>query len=122
MHKNIAIASLFLQTKPNNNMGVPQTSLSLLLLFILFSSPHATSQTTHNNQQIPKTSIFEKLIRSFNLSPKDTVNQIHGNQSFDYVPGKIVEKKFSFFSNTNEIENLNHHFGYYSIPRALGAR
>jgi len=100
-------------------MEVSKTSLSLLLLFILFSSSYSTF--THN-QQIPKTSTFEKLVRSFNFSPKDPVNLIHGNQSFDYVPGKIVEKKFSFFSNTNETENLNHHFGYYSIPRALGAR
>lgn len=103
-------------------MVVSKTSMSLLLLFILFSSSYATSRTTHNNQQIPKTSAFEKLVRSFNLSPKDPVNLIHGNQSFDYFPGKIVEKKFSFLSNTNETENLNHHFGYYSIPRALGAR
>ncbi|CAK8576180.1 unnamed protein product [Lathyrus sativus] len=102
-------------------MQFSKTSMSLLLLFILFSTSYLTSHMLHL-QRIPSPTTFppnqpaEKLIKSLNLFPKDPVNIIHG-QSFDFVPGKIVEKKFSFFS-----EDLGHHVGYYSLPRSKAAR
>jgi serine carboxypeptidase-like clade 4 len=109
-------------------MGFSKTSLSLFF-FILFSSSYATSRTIHH-QEFPSTTKVspnnraEKLIRSFNLFPKDPVNIIHGNHSLNFVPGKIVEKKFSFFGDSDEpsIENLGHHAGYYSLPRSNSAR
>ncbi|KEH29968.1 serine carboxypeptidase-like protein [Medicago truncatula] len=111
-------------------MGFSKTSLSLLLLFVLFSSSYATSRITHHHSfsSTPKFSPnqrAEKLIKSFNLLPKDPVNIIHGDHSIDhFVPGKLVEKKFSFFSDSNgpSIEDLGHHAGYYSLPRSKSAR
>lgn len=111
-------------------MGFSKTSLSLLLLFVLFSFSYATSRITHHHSfsSTPKFSPnqrAEKLIKSFNLLPKDPVNIIHGDHSIDhFVPGKLVEKKFSFFSDSNgpSIEDLGHHAGYYSLPRSKSAR
>ncbi|CAL5212157.1 unnamed protein product [Lathyrus oleraceus] len=99
-------------------MEFSKTSMSLLFLFILFSSSYLTSRMTHlqRTTTFPPNQRAERLIRSLNLFPKDTVNIIH-NHSFDFVPGKIVEKKFSFFG-----ENLGHHVGYYSLPRSKAAR
>ncbi|WJX44110.1 Serine carboxypeptidase-like 48 [Trifolium repens] len=109
-------------------MGFSKTSLSLFF-FIIFSSSYATSRTIHHQEFQSTTKVSpnnraEKLIRSFNLFPKDPVNIIHGNHSLNFVPGKIVEKKFSFFGDSDEpsIENLGHHAGYYSLPRSNSAR
>ncbi|CAI8616360.1 unnamed protein product [Vicia faba] len=101
-------------------MEFSKTSMSLLL-FILLSCSYLISRMTLL-QRIPSTTTFlpnqraEKLIRSLNLFPKDPVNIIR-DHSFDFVPGKIVEKKFSFFG-----EKLGHHVGYYSLPRCKAAR
>ncbi|CAL5212159.1 unnamed protein product [Lathyrus oleraceus] len=109
-------------------MGFSKTSLSLFLFFILVSSCYATSRITHQ-QRFPKTKfssngLAEKLIRSFNLFPKHSAN-IHGDSSVDdFVPGKIVEKKFSFLASSNgtSVEDLGHHAGYYTLPRSETAR
>jgi serine carboxypeptidase-like clade 4 len=55
---------------------------------------------------------------------KDRVNTVHDDHSVDFVPGKIVEKKFSFFGDSDElsVENIGHHAGYYSLPRSKTAR
>lgn len=123
-YKNIPIASLFSQTR-TNNMGFSKTSLPLFLFFILFSVSYATSRII-NHARFPSTTFSpnqqaEKLIRSFNLFPKQSVNVIHGDHSLDhFLPGKIVEKKFSFFGDS--IEDLGHHAGYYSLPRSNSSR
>jgi serine carboxypeptidase-like clade IV len=124
-YTNFAIASLFQLTR-QNNMGFSETSLSVLLLFILFSSLYATSRITHhrhNPTSFSPNQRAEKLIRSLNLFPKDPVKMIHGH-SVNFVPGKILEKKFSFFGHSDElsIENLSHHAGYYSLPHSKAAR
>lgn len=108
-------------------MGFSKTSLSLFLFFILVSSSYATSRITHQ-QRFPSTTKFspnqraEKLIKSFNLFPKEPVNIIHGDSSVDdhFVPGKIVEKKFSFFGDSDEpsVDDLGHHAGYYSLSKS----
>ncbi|CAK8576176.1 unnamed protein product [Lathyrus sativus] len=109
-------------------MKFSKTTLSFFLLFILVSSSYATSRITH--QQRFSTTKFssnrraEQLIRSFNLFPKDPAN-IHGEYSIDdFVPGKIVEKTFSFLASSNgtSVEDLGHHAGYYSLPRSKSAR
>ncbi|KAK2380228.1 serine carboxypeptidase [Trifolium repens] len=109
-------------------MGFSKTSLSLLLLFILCSlyTPFRITQYLHflsitnfsPNQRV------EWLTRSLNLFPKDPVNVVHDDQSVDFVPGKIVEKKISFFGDSDglSVENLGHHAGYYSLPRSKSAR
>ncbi|CAK8576174.1 unnamed protein product [Lathyrus sativus] len=107
-------------------MRFSKTSLSLFLFFILFSSSYATSRVTHQ-QRFPATKFSpyqraEKLIKSFNLFPKEPVNIIHGDSSVDdhFVPGKIVEKKFSFFGESDEpsVDDLGHHAGYYSLSKS----
>ncbi|XP_004506097.1 serine carboxypeptidase-like [Cicer arietinum] len=96
-------------------MGFSKTSLSLLLLsfHILFSSSDATSRIPHR-QLFQKTPTF---------SPNQQVNIIHGD-SVDFVPGKMVEKNFSFLGGSDKpsIENLGHHAGYYSLPSSNSAR
>ncbi|XP_058755082.1 serine carboxypeptidase-like [Vicia villosa] len=110
-------------------MGFSKTFLSLFMSFILFSSSYATSRITLQ-QRFPSTTKFssnqraEQLIRSLNLFPKDSAN-IHGEYSIDdFVPGKIVEKTFSFLASSNgtSVEDLGHHAGYYSLPRSKSAR
>ncbi|KEH29969.1 putative carboxypeptidase C [Medicago truncatula] len=109
-------------------MGFSETSLSVLLLFILFSSLYATSRITHhrhNPTSFSPNQRAEKLIRSLNLFPKNPVKMIHGHSVLDdFVPGKIVEKKFSFFGHSDglSIDNLGHHAGYYSLPHSKAAR
>ncbi|XP_061359434.1 serine carboxypeptidase-like [Gastrolobium bilobum] len=64
----------------------------------------------------------EKLIRGLNLFPKDPVN-IRLGDTVGFVPGKIVEKKFSFIGASGpSVEDLGHHAGYYSLPRSKAAR
>jgi serine carboxypeptidase-like clade 4 len=55
---------------------------------------------------------------------KEPVNIVHDDHSVDFVPGKIVEKKFSFFGDSDglSVENIGHHAGYYSLPRSKDAR
>jgi len=124
-YTDFAIASLFPLTT-QNTMGFSETSLSVLLLFVLFSSLHATSRVTHhrhNPTSFSPNQRAEKLVRSLNLFRNDPVKMIHGH-SVDFVPGKIVEKKFSFFGHSDglSIENLGHHAGYYSLPHSKAAR
>jgi len=41
----------------------------------------------------------------------------------DFVPGEIVEKKFSFLGKSGPpVEDLGHHAGYYSLPRSKASR
>ncbi|XP_058734965.1 serine carboxypeptidase-like [Vicia villosa] len=110
-------------------MGFSKTCLSLFLFFISFSLSCATSRITLQHP-FPSTTKFssnqraEQLIRSFNLFPKHSAN-IHGEYSIDdFVPGKIVEKSFSFLASSNgtSVEDLGHHAGYYSLPRSKSAR
>ncbi|TKY67170.1 Serine carboxypeptidase 49 [Spatholobus suberectus] len=99
-----------------------KVSQSLVFLFFvsLFSS-HATSRLTHDRAYSPQ-SQAEKLIRSLNLFPKDPVNIVRGDHA-DFVPGKIVEKKFSFLGDSGPpVEDLGHHAGYYSLPHTKAAR
>ncbi|TKY72654.1 Serine carboxypeptidase 49 [Spatholobus suberectus] len=96
-------------------------SLSLVLLFFVsLSSSNATSRLTHSVAYSPQ-SQAEKLIRSLNLFPKDPVNIVKGDLA-GFVPGKIVEKKFSFLGDSGpSIEDLGHHAGYYSLPSSKAA-
>jgi len=85
------------------------------------SSSYATSRFTHK-RDYPTQSQAEKLIRSLNLLPKDSVNIVKGDH-VGFVPGKIVEKKFSLFCDSGpSIEDLGHHAGYYSLPHSKAAR
>ncbi|XP_058729752.1 serine carboxypeptidase-like isoform X2 [Vicia villosa] len=81
------------------NMGFPKTSFSLLSFFILLSSSYATSRFT--------------LQQGFSPNRQD-----------DFVPGKIVEKTFSFLASSDgtSVEDLGHHAGFYSLPRSKSAR
>ncbi|KAG5145984.1 hypothetical protein JHK84_031527 [Glycine max] len=93
----------------------------VLLLFMSVSSSYATSRFTHK-RDYPTQSQAEKLIRSLNLLPKDSVNIVKGDH-VGFVPGKIVEKKFSLFCDSGpSIEDLGHHAGYYSLPHSKAAR
>ncbi|MED6145524.1 Serine carboxypeptidase-like 48 [Stylosanthes scabra] len=66
----------------------------------------------------------QRLIRSMNLFPRKSGNIIRERGISDYndvfVPGKIVEKKFSLLANAS-VEELGHHAGYYSLPRTKAA-
>jgi len=80
-----------------------KVSLSFVLLFL---SLYASSAISH------------RLI----LDPKEPVNTIKGDYA-GFVPGKIVEKKFSFFGDSGPpVEDLGHHAGYYSLPHSKAAR
>ena len=127
--KTFPLPHFFHKQEQTNNMGFSKTSLPLFLFFILFTVSYATSRII-NHARFPSTTFSpnqqaEKLIRSFNLFPKQSVNIIHGDHSLDhFLPGKIVEKKFSFFSDSDgpSIEDLGHHAGYYSLPRSNSSR
>lgn len=99
------------------------SKVSLLLFFLSLSSSYATSRLSHDHVNPPK-SRAEKLIRSLNLSPKDPVNIVKGDDLANgFVPGNIVEKKFSFLGDSGpSIEDLGHHAGYYSLPNSKAAR
>ncbi|RDX89532.1 Serine carboxypeptidase-like 49, partial [Mucuna pruriens] len=91
----------------------------VLLFFVSLSSSCATSRFTHVRAYPPQ-SQAENLIRGLNLFPKDSVNIIKGDHHAGFVPGEIVEKKFSFLGDS--IEDLGHHAGYYSLPHSIAAR
>ncbi|XP_020214792.1 serine carboxypeptidase-like [Cajanus cajan] len=95
----------------------------LLLLLVSVSCSYATSRLSSDRVSAkPPLSQAERLIRSLNLSPKKPVNIIKGDVA-DFVPGKIVEKKFSFLGDSGpSIEDLGHHAGYYSLPHSKAAR
>ncbi|MED6145523.1 Protein cbp3, mitochondrial [Stylosanthes scabra] len=68
----------------------------------------------------------ERLIRSLNLFPRESANIIRekgiGDDDDDvFVPGNIVEKKFSFLDGKS-VQELGHHAGYYSLPHTKAAR
>ncbi|KAK7262258.1 hypothetical protein RJT34_29823 [Clitoria ternatea] len=99
-------------------------SLLLLFFFVSLSSSNATSRFILGHAK-PTQSRAERLIKSLNLFPKDPVNIIKGGDlhDFEFVPGKIVEKKFSFLGDSGpSIEDLGHHAGYYSLPHSKAAR
>ncbi|CAJ1979245.1 unnamed protein product [Sphenostylis stenocarpa] len=101
-----------------------KVSLSLvLMLFLSLSSSEAVSSVKHDHAYPPQShSQAEKLIRSLNLFPKDPVNIIKGDHA-GFVPGNIVEKKFSFLGDSgSSVEDLGHHAGYYSLPHSKAAR
>ncbi|TKY67169.1 Serine carboxypeptidase 49 [Spatholobus suberectus] len=101
-----------------------KVSLSLVLLFFVsLSFSNATSRFTHVRAYSPQ-SQAEKLMRSFNLFPKDPLSVIKGGDDHaDFVPGKIVENKFSFLGDSGPpVEDLGHHAGYYSLPHSKAAR
>ena len=116
-------------TKPNNMSSPTLYKISVYLVLLLFISPSlsiATSSTT-NDPRLSQTAYTpelqaERLIRSLNLFPNETVNIRVGEPGF--VPGKIVEKKFSFFGANYgpSVEDLGHHAGYYSLPHSRAAR
>ncbi|XP_061359433.1 serine carboxypeptidase-like [Gastrolobium bilobum] len=99
-------------------------TLSLFSLFIIsVSSSYATSRNINDRGLLytPKPQA-ETLIRGLNLFPKDPVN-IRLGDTVGFVPGKIVEKKFSFLGASGaSVEDLGHHAGYYSLPRSKAAR
>jgi len=98
------------------------SNLFLLLFFFLsLSSSYATSDPSHDPAYLPQ-SHAERLIRSLNLFPKDSINIIEGDHN-GFVPGKIVEKKFSFLGDSGpSVEDLGHHAGYFSLPHSKAAR
>lgn len=110
---------------PSSTLTLSKVSLFLVLLFFVsLSSSYATSRLTHDRVNNPPKSRAEKLIRSLNLSPKDPVNIVKGDDLANgFVPGNIVEKKFSFLGDSGpSIEDLGHHAGYYSLPNSKAAR
>ncbi|ESW04313.1 hypothetical protein PHAVU_011G084700 [Phaseolus vulgaris] len=98
------------------------SKLSLLLFFFLsLSSSYATFDPSHHPAYLPQ-SHAERLIRSLNVFPKDSVNITKGDHG-GFVPGMIVEKKFSFLGDSGpSVEDLGHHAGYYSLPHSKAAR
>ncbi|KAK7312599.1 hypothetical protein VNO77_36571 [Canavalia gladiata] len=107
------------------------SKLSLCFVFFFFvslSPSYATSRFLHDQflsrALNTRQSRAENLIRSLNLSPKQSVNIIKGDADLDdFVPGKLVEKKFSFLAASNpSVQDLGHHAGYYSLPNSVGAR
>ncbi|MED6220611.1 Serine carboxypeptidase-like 48 [Stylosanthes scabra] len=62
----------------------------------------------------------ERMIRSMNLFPRKSGNIIRDDNDV-FVPGKIVEKKFSLLADAS-VEELGHHAGYYSLPHTKAAR
>ncbi|MED6160902.1 hypothetical protein PIB30_055546, partial [Stylosanthes scabra] len=66
----------------------------------------------------------ERLIRSLNLLPRKSANIIREKGISDdddvFVPGNIVEKKFSFLDGAS-VEELGHHAGYYSLSHTKAA-
>ncbi|XP_027345769.1 serine carboxypeptidase-like isoform X3 [Abrus precatorius] len=103
--------------------------LCLVLLFFVSLSPSntATSRSTHHRPlsatTSPPRSHAEKLIKSLNLFPKEPVNIRKGGDVAAFVPGKIVEKKFSFLGHSGpSVNDLAHHAGYYSLPHSKAAR
>ncbi|KAL2328549.1 hypothetical protein Fmac_021976 [Flemingia macrophylla] len=100
----------------------PLLSLSLVLFFFMsLSFFFANSRFTHDGANPPQ-SHAEKQIRSFNLFPKKPINIVKDDHA-GVIPGKIVEKKFSFFGDTGtSIEDLGHHAGYYALPHSKAAR
>ncbi|XP_020215288.1 serine carboxypeptidase-like [Cajanus cajan] len=95
-------------------------ALSLVLLFFVSRSfSYANSRFTHDRANLPQ-SQAQKHIKSLNLFPKVQVNI---NNDAGFVPGEIVEKKFSFFAESgSSVEDLGHHAGYYSLPHSKAAR
>ncbi|KAJ1384073.1 Serine carboxypeptidase, serine active site [Sesbania bispinosa] len=107
-------------------LATSPTSLTLVLLlfFISLSSSYATSRfvTPTTPHSSPKEQRAEKLIRSLNLFPNAPVNRVPNDHDV-FVPGKIVEKKFSFLGDSGpSVEDLGHHAGYYSLPHSKAAR
>nr|KYP68582.1 Serine carboxypeptidase-like 49 [Cajanus cajan] len=103
-------------------MAFSKVSLSLVLLFFVsLSFSYANSRFTHDRTNSSQ-SQAQTLIRSLNLFPKKPVNIVKGDHA-DFVPGKIVENKFSFFAQSgSSVEDLGHHAGYFSLPHSIAAR
>ena len=133
-----AIATHF-QRKPNNMASASLSSLLKLslssmlffLLFFFFISPSFSAPTYPKNNDLRFSSMAsfpklhaERLIRGLNLFPKDSINTLESDRHL--VPGKIVEKKFTFpylgASSGPSVEELGHHAGYYRLPRSKAAR
>ncbi|WVZ04341.1 hypothetical protein V8G54_025147 [Vigna mungo] len=75
--------------------------LSVLLFFLSLSSSYAIS---HGLNHDPATSPHlyshaQKLIRSLNIFPEESINIIEDDHA-GFVPGQIVEKKFSFLAHS----------------------
>ena len=102
-----------------SSLTLTKISLSLSLLFFISSSfSYARTSPFTNDLRL---SPAEKLIRSLNLFPKKPVNIRASERGF--VPGKLVEKKFSFLGASGpSVEDLGHHAGYYSLPHTKAAR
>ncbi|KAL2328560.1 hypothetical protein Fmac_021987 [Flemingia macrophylla] len=101
--------------------SLTKLSLSLVLFFLLLlSSTYATSRLTHDHVN-PSPSQSQKLTINLNLFPRKPIHLFKDDH--DFVPGKIVKNKFSFFGDTGpSIEDLGHHAGYYSLPHSKAAR
>ncbi|KAI4334343.1 hypothetical protein L6164_019046 [Bauhinia variegata] len=117
------LSNLQTQTMASSS-NLCKISLSLLLLIYVSSLTAASYPSNHvsSTPYLPKMQA-EKLIRSLNLFPKDSVNTQVGDSSL--VPGKIVEKKFTFpnlGASGPSVEELGHHAGYYSLPHTKAAR
>ncbi|XP_025641695.1 serine carboxypeptidase-like 48 isoform X2 [Arachis hypogaea] len=102
-------------------------SCSTILSYAIRTSSSPSSSI--NSNDLHHLSRAERLIRSLNLFPTKPVNIIGGGGSGDddvFVPGKIVEKNFSFLSLSNSdhpsIHDLGHHAGYYSLVHTKAAR
>ncbi|KAK7412973.1 hypothetical protein VNO78_04770 [Psophocarpus tetragonolobus] len=109
---------------PLSTLTLSKVSLSLVFLFFVSLSPsYATSRLTHGHAYTPQ-SRAEKLIRSLNLFPKDPLNVVKTyDLAASFVPGNIVEKKFSFLADSGpSVQDLGHHAGYYSLPHSKAAR
>jgi len=97
--------------------------LTVLFLFLSISSSAISHGLNHNPANASYLhSNAQKLIRSLNLFPEESINIIEDDHA-GFVPGQIVEKKFSFLGRSGPpVENLGHHAGYYSLPHSKAAR
>jgi len=103
---------------------LPKASLSVVSLFLsLFCSSVVSHRFILDHANPPHSySHAEKLRRSLNLISKESLNIIKGDHA-DFVPGEIVEKKFSFLGNSGPpVEDLGHHAGFYSLPHSKASR
>ncbi|XP_057726413.1 serine carboxypeptidase-like [Arachis stenosperma] len=102
-------------------------SCSTTLSYAIRTSP----SSINNSNDLHHVSRAERLIRSLNLFPTKPANIIRGGVGDDedenvFVPGKIVEKNFSFLSIADSdhpsVDDLGHHAGYYALIHTKAAR
>ncbi|MED6160901.1 hypothetical protein PIB30_055545 [Stylosanthes scabra] len=119
---------------PTLTKTIPHLFLCFFFIFSCSSTLSFAIRTTISSSiHDQELSRAERLIRSLNLFPRKPVNIIGGveeqaiHDDDVFVPGKIVEKNFSFLStlahnSDPSVDDLGHHAGYYSLIHTKAAR